>query len=92
MPPNTEEFLRSLIYYCAGKTDLSKDNRVCETTAMLKDRNNTMSFLWEVYSILMQISSIVLVLQYGRRAHTLLESKEEIRGNHALFRDNLKQQ
>ena len=32
-----------------------------------------MIFLWEIYSIFMQISSIVLVLQHGRRAHTLLE-------------------
>ena len=39
---------------------------------MLEDRNNTMIFLWEIYSIFMQISSIVLVLQHGRRAHTLL--------------------
>ena len=38
---------------------------------MLEDRNNTMIFLWEIYSIFMQISSIVLVLQHGRRAHTL---------------------
>ena len=38
---------------------------------MLEDRNNTMIFLWELYFIFMQISSIVLVLQHGRRAHTL---------------------
>ena len=38
---------------------------------MLEDRNNTMIFLWEIYSIFMQISFIVLVLQHGRRAHTL---------------------
>ena len=41
------------------------------TTALLEDRNNTMIFLWEIYSIFLQISSIVLVLQHGRRAHTL---------------------
>ena len=38
---------------------------------MLEDQNNTMIFLWEIYSIFMQTSSIVLVLQHGRRAHTL---------------------
>ena len=38
---------------------------------MLEDRINTMIFLWKIYSIFMQISSIVLVLQHGRRAHTL---------------------
>ena len=40
---------------------------------MLEDRNNTMIFLWEIYYILMQISFIVLVLQHGRRAHTLYD-------------------
>ena len=40
-------------------------------TAMLEDQNNTMIFLWEIYSIFMQTSSIVLVLQHRRRAHTL---------------------
>ena len=40
---------------------------------MLEDRNNTMIFLWEMHSIFMQISSIVLVLQHGRRAHTLYQ-------------------
>ena len=38
---------------------------------MLEDQNNTMIFLWEIYPIFMQTSSIVLVLQHGRRAHTL---------------------
>ena len=38
---------------------------------MLEDQNNAMIFLWEIYSIFMQTSSIVLVLQHGRRAHTL---------------------
>ena len=40
---------------------------------MLEDRNNTMIFLWEIYSIFMQISSIVLVLQHGRHTNTLYE-------------------
>ena len=30
-----------------------------------------MIFLWKIYSIFMQISSIALVLQHGRLAHTL---------------------
>ena len=41
---------------------------------MLEDRNYTMISLWEIYSIFMQISSIVLVLQDGRRVHTLYVS------------------
>ena len=32
---------------------------------MLEDQSNTMIFLWEIYSIFMQIYSIVLVLQHG---------------------------
>ena len=40
---------------------------------MLEDRNNAMIFLLGIYSIFMQTSSTVLVLQHGRRAHTLYE-------------------
>ena len=41
------------------------------TAAILEDRNKRMIFLWGINVIFMQISLIVLVLQHGRRAHTL---------------------
>ena len=41
------------------------------TAAILAERNNRMTLLWELNSTFMQISFIAWLLQHGRREHTL---------------------